>query len=157
MMKLDFAIAALMSSDIMFAAGSENCLFERIDVLRSGPAEFACQVDSDLPAFMSDVLQIKASDNIFNCEGVTIPFGTWKPEQTGLRGFVKSAATGRHLLVAVNNGETPTECRVPGRIRAAGTYRIHTPDGFKPLDHLPTGIGLDAGQLLIITTGAKTL
>ncbi len=150
LMKLDFAMAALMSSDLMFAAGSEKCLFERIDVLRSGPEEFARGIDSDLPAFMSDIIRIKASDSLFNHEGIVIPFGTWKPDQVGIKGFCKSAA-GRHVLVAVNTGSKIAKCRIPRRM--AGPCRIHTPEGYLPIDGLPAQIEILPGQLAIITTG----
>ena len=155
LMKLDFALAALMSSDLMFAAGSERCLFERIDVLRSGPAEFARGIDTDLPAFISELLQIKFSDQIFNCEGVLIPFGDWKPDKTGIKGFCKSTTAGRQLLVAVNTSEKPAVCRLPKRLTSAGSFRIHTSAGFLPVDKLKTSIELLPGQLAIISSGSK--
>ena len=153
-MKLDFALAALMSSDLMFAAGSETGLFERIDVLRSGPAEFARGIDSDLPVFMSEVLQIKAAAKIFNCEGVVIPFGSWQPDKTGVRGYVKSTAAGQHAMVAVNNGTRPATIALPKRLRNAAKLMVHRPEGVAamPEKHEKDAhLTLPAGQVLIIT------
>ncbi len=156
-MKLDFALAALMSSDLMFAAGSETGLFERIDVLRSGPAEFARGIDSDLPGFMSEVLQIKAAAKIFNCEGVVIPFGSWQPDKTGIRGYIKSTATGQHAMVAVNNGTQTATVALPKRLRNAAKLMVHRPEGVavmpeKHEKHTKNArLTLAAGQVLIIT------
>lgn len=150
-MKLDFALAALMSSDVMFAAGSENALFERIDVLRSGPAEFSRGIASDLPEFMQKILQIKASEPAFNVEGTVIPFGYWQPDQTGIRGYVKSTSAGKHVLVAANSAERPLACRVPKRMQQKTSSRVHVAGGYLERGQLPENIELAAGQLAIIT------
>ncbi|NCB38256.1 MAG: hypothetical protein EOM80_05740 [Erysipelotrichia bacterium] len=155
MMKQDFALAALMSSDVMFAAGSEKGIFERIDVLKSGPAEFARGIDSDLPAFMKIILQIKFSDRLFNREGTVIPFGEWKADKRGIRGYVKSTPEGQHALIAVNNSSSETKTlRLPKRMLKSSICRIHLPGGNieTPTTGLPAIINLDAGKILIITS-----
>ena len=150
-MKLDFALAALMSSDVMFAAGSEDALFERIDVLRSGPAEFSRGIESDLPEFMRNILQIKASEPVFNVEGTVIPFGCWKPDLNGIRGYVKSTPDRQHVLVAVNNSDKPLSCRIPKRMQQKPSCRLHVAGGYLEYGQPPASIELAAGQLAIIT------
>ncbi len=152
LMKLDFALTALLSSDLMFAAGSEKALFERIDVLRSGPAEFARGIDSDLPVFMSEIMQIKSSHKAFNSEGVVVPFGSWKADRPGIRGYVKSLADGSHAMVAANGGKASGSIALPRRMRKAKNVTIFTPGGHVTcrLADLPAGIELQPGQLLIM-------
>lgn len=151
-MKLDFTLAALMSTDVMFAAGSELGLFERINVLCSGPAEFARGVTSDLPEFMSGLLKIKFSHAIFNCEGVVIPFGEWKPDKSGIRGYVKTEKSGNHLLVAVNNGKSAAKVKIPKRISLSNRGLVLLPGEaveFKTAE-LPAELTLPAGQIMIL-------
>lgn len=157
LMKLDFALAALMSTDLMFAAGSEKALFERIDVLRSGPAEFARGLDSDLPAFMRKILQIKFSHKAFNCEGVVIPFGSWKADKPGIRGYVKSLVDDVHVMVTVNTGKIRQRIWVPRRLRRTRTITVYTANGHYqcPVTDLSTGIELKPGQILIMLCEGK--
>ncbi|PKL44841.1 MAG: hypothetical protein CVV41_05600 [Candidatus Riflebacteria bacterium HGW-Riflebacteria-1] len=151
-MKLDFALAALMSSDLMFAAGSERALFERIDVLRSGPTEFARGIDSDLPQFISEILQIKFSHRAFNCEGVVIPFGSWQTDKPGIRGYVKSLPDGSHAMVAVNSGKSSGSIKLPRRMRLAAKASVYAADGHYQcaVAELPATIELKPGQILIL-------
>jgi len=117
--KLDFLLAAFLSTDLMFVAGSERCLLESLDVLRSGPADFGRGIGSDLPEFMAELLKAKASDKLFASEGVTIPFGRWKRGEIGCKGYVRTSGR-RHLLVAVNtNLSQPAFFRLPKRIKKA--------------------------------------
>jgi hypothetical protein len=154
-MKLDFALAALMSSDVMFAAGSEKALFERIDVLRSGPAEFGRGISSDFPDFMKDLLQIKFSMAILNQEGTVIPFGKWALDQSGIRGFVKSVSRTEHFMVAVNSSEHCAEVTIPKRIRRAAKCAILLSGARINLTptELPDRINLPAGQILLLAAG----
>ena len=69
---------------------------------------------------MKTILRIKSSERIFNAEGVVIPFGAWKPEDNGIKGYLKSTDEGKHLLVAVNNANCDLECRIPKRMRKLG-------------------------------------
>lgn len=149
-MKLDFALAALMSSDVMLAAGSELGLFERIDVRRSGPAEFARGISSDLPEFMATVLKIKSCYEITNCEGVVIPFGAWQSGQSGIRGYVKTDKTGNNLLVAVNNGTSPQRLRIPNRMKRAKNTFLILPGGKIKIAVLPTHYELEPGKIIIL-------
>lgn len=152
LMKIEFALAALMSSDVMLAAGSEKALFERIDVCASGPENFALGITSDLPQFMQQLLKIKHSDPVFNLEGVLLPFGSWKSGETGLKGFVKTCADGRQALVCVNNdAQTPATLHLPQRIRKAENLRILNHDGFCAVDHIAPELCLAPQQILIIT------
>ncbi|KAF1079110.1 MAG: hypothetical protein GQF41_4591 [Candidatus Rifleibacterium amylolyticum] len=152
LMKLDFALTAFLSSDLMFAAGSEKALFERIDVLRSGPAEFARGIDSDLPVFMSEILQIKFSHKAFNSEGVVVPFGSWKADKPGIRGYVKSLANDSHALIAANGGKDAGSISLPRRLRQATKVTIFTHAGHATckLADLPESIELKPGQILIL-------
>jgi hypothetical protein len=152
LMKLDFALTAMLSSDLMFAAGSEKALFERIDVLRSGPAEFARGLDSDLPVFMSEILQIKFSHKAFNREGIVVPFGSWQADKPGVRGYVKSLADGSHALVAVNSGREIDNISLPRRMRSAINASIYTANGHVSckIADLPASIELKPGQILIL-------
>jgi hypothetical protein len=136
----------------MFAAGSEKALFERIDVLRSGPAEFARGIDSDLPVFMSEILQIKHSHKAFNSEGVVVPFGSWKADRPGVRGYVKSFANDSHALIAVNGGKESGSISLPRRMRQASKATIFTQNGHAncKLADLPESIELKPGQILIL-------
>ena len=147
LMKLDFALAALMSSDVMFAAGSEKALFKRIDVCQSNSGDFAAGIDSDLPDFMKDILKIKSSDECFNCEGVVLPFGEWKDR--GLKGYVKTIDDKINIMVAVNNSDEEVKCKLPKRMLKNKKGMIYSPEGIQKID-LPKEITLKAGELAII-------
>lgn len=149
-MKLDFALSALMSTDVMFVAGSEAALFESNNVCGSTADDFAKGVESDMPNFIQDILNIKSSDKAFNCEGVVIPFGLWKLDQAGIRGYVKTAADGKQILVAVNNSDEPLPVRMPKRIRKAQKGYIHTP-AEKAQISIPESITLPALSVLVLS------
>ena len=149
-MKLDFALSALMSTDLMFVAGSEKALFEANNVCNSTPEDFKKGVESDLPNFMQDTLNIKASDEIFNCEGVIIPFGLWKLDQAGVRGFVKTAKNGKQAFVAVNNSDDTQKVKLPKRIRKAQKGYLHTA-GDKAGITIPESIDLPALSVVVIS------
>ena len=125
-MKLDFALSALMSTDLMFVAGSEKALFESNNVCGSTSEDFKKGIDSDLPNFMQDILNIKSSEEVFNCEGVVVPFGLWKLDQVGVRGYTKRAANGKQAFVAVNNSDDTLRVRIPNRIKKAQKGFIYT-------------------------------
>ncbi len=121
LMKLDFVLAAFMSTDLMFVAGAERGLIERVDVLRSGPGNFALGHESDLPAFMGSVIRMKFSDPLFNRDGKIFPFGDWARGKKGVRGYVRKTGK-RTLLVAVNTDlEHTADCPVPASMRRAKT------------------------------------
>ena len=147
LMKLDFALAALMSSDVMFAAGSEKALFKRIDVCQSNSKDFAAGIDSDLPKFMKDVLKIKSSDECFNCEGVVIPFGEWKDR--GLKGYVKTIDDKINIMVAINNSDDTVKCKMPKRMIKKQKGIIYSPEGKQEFD-IPKEITIKPGELAII-------
>jgi hypothetical protein len=141
-----------MSSDVMFAAGSEKGLFERIDVCNSGPENFAAGISSDLPEFMRDLLKIKQSDLVFNQEGTVIPFGCWKPDQTGLKGYVKTCKDGRQALVCVNtDADQALSLRLPKRIRTADNLTILNAEGSHNIAGIADEISLNPYQIMIIT------
>lgn len=150
LMKQDFALASFMSSDVMFAAGSEKALFERINVCDSNADSFKKGIESDLPGFMKTILRIKSSERIFNAEGVVIPFGAWKPEDNGIKGYLKSTDEGKHLLVAVNNANCDLECRIPKRMRKLGKGCVYSDKG-RQITSLPQRMIISKGQILIIT------
>jgi hypothetical protein len=139
-----------MSTDLMFVAGSEKALFEANNVCNSTPEDFQKGVESDLPNFMQDTLNIKASDEIFNCEGVIIPFGLWKLDQAGVRGFVKTAKNGKQAFVAVNNSDDTINIKLPKRIRKAQKGYLHTAADMAEID-IPESINLPALSVVVIS------
>lgn len=149
-MKLDFALSALMSTDLMFVAGSEKALFESNNVCGSTPEDFAKGVESDLPNFMQDILNIKRSAEVFNCEGTIIPFGSWRTDQVGIRGYVKTTRTGKHTFVAVNNSDDPIEVKLPKRIRKASKGFVYT-SADKMEINIPESISLEGLSVVVIT------
>lgn len=155
-MKLDFALAALMSSDVMFAAGSELGLFERIDVLKSGPQEFARGMESDLQDFFRKILDIKFAHPSLNNEGVVIPFGQWQPDKSGIRGYVKKDADGNVVMIAVNNGNSSQKIKLPNRMKNAGTFKIMTSDGSIDVanSEMPRSFELPSEKIAIIISKA---
>lgn len=149
-MKLDFALSALMSTDVMFVAGSEKALFKANSVCDSTPEDFKKGISSDLSNFMQDLLNIKSSAEIFNSEGVLIPFGLWKLDQAGVRGFVKTSSNGQQAFVAVNNSDSNIRVKIPKRIRNAKNGTLYTAgDAFK-ID-IPQQIDLPKLSLVIIS------
>lgn len=149
-MKLDFALSALMSTDMMFVAGSERALFESNNVCGSTPEDFAKGVESDLPNFMQDVLNIKRSAEVFNKEGVVVPFGLWKLDQAGVRGYVKTCANGQQAFVAVNNSDDPIEVKMPKRIRKAGKGILYT-SGDAAEINIPESISLPGLSVVVMS------
>lgn len=154
LMKLDFMLAAFLSTDLMWVAGSERCLLERVDVLRSGSVQFFRGINSDLPAFMTAMLRAKASDEIFNTEGTVIPLGEWGRGTTGVRGYVRKVGD-RLCLVAVNiDLEASHECPLPKRLKASKNVNEITTLGWaKGLGTmLPPELVLAPGQGVILFT-----
>ncbi len=152
LMQTEFALSALMSSDVMFAAGSEKCLFERIDVCSSGPDNFALGIASELPEFMKKIIDIKNSLPLFNGEGVVVPFGNWKPDQTGLKGFVKTCDNGDLAMVAVNSDRQQTlPLKLPARICAANELRLISPQGSLAVSSLNDELMLQPGMIAIVS------
>ena len=149
-MKLDFALSALMSTDLMFVAGSEKALFEANNVCSSIPEDFTKGVESDLPNFMQDILNIKRSEEIFNCEGTIVPFGFWKIDQVGIRGYVKTTKERKHAFVAVNNSDDPIEIKLPKRIRKAGIGFVYT-SAEKQMINIPESINLLGLSIVVIS------
>ncbi|RCK81670.1 MAG: hypothetical protein OZSIB_0804 [Candidatus Ozemobacter sibiricus] len=154
LMELEFILAAFQSTDLMFVAGAERGLLAKVDVLTSGPADFAKGIDSDLPGTMARVLQMKAADPLFCSEGVLLPFGEWRRGQTGCRGYVRTSGR-RHLLVAVNTDPAkPAFFRLPKRLREARQIYELTPAGRR--GPLPKTFGpelaLGPGQAAILFT-----
>jgi len=154
LMKLDFIISALLSTDVMFAAGSEKCLLERVNVLTSSPEHFNRGINSDLPSFMATILRAKFSDTLFNTDGVIIPFGNWERDKTGCKGFIKRSST-RILMTAVNtNLSQAVACPIPDKLRRANSLAELAPDGYRlgasqKLDSTPT---LLPGQATVLYT-----
>ncbi len=149
-MKLDFALSALMSTDLMFVAGSEKALFEANNVCNSTPDDFKKGIESDLPNFMQDTLNIKSSDEIFNCEGVVIPFGLWKLDQSGIRGFVKTAKNGKQAFVAVNNSNSTLNVKIPKRIRKVQKGYLHTSGDVFEIN-IPKSIELPSRSVVVLS------
>jgi hypothetical protein len=148
-MMQDFTLAALMSTDSMFVAGSERALFERFDVCGSNHFSFENKAITPLPEHMARVLNIKKSAKIFNQEGVLLPFGNWLNEPFGLKGFVKSCGT-EHLLVCANQELQAMELRLPRRMRRKAQVKIYSSEGWQELA-TPEQITLQAGQSIILT------
>ncbi len=149
LMKSDFLLSALMSSDLMFVAGSEKLLFAPVNVNSSTPADFAKGMDTDFPEFMKKVIDLKKSAKIFNSEGVVIPFGAWKKESYGLKGFCKSVDKKEHLCVITNTSEGVLEFTLPRRIREASEKYILMP-GKKIKADLPDKIQINPATGIII-------
>ncbi|NLI78676.1 MAG: hypothetical protein GX442_19830 [Candidatus Riflebacteria bacterium] len=153
-MELEFVLAAFLSTDLMFVAGSELGLLEKVDVLRSGPAHFAPRgIATGLPALMGKVLHAKAADPLFAAEGVILPFGEWRRGRGGCRGFVRTTGT-RHLLAAVNSDlARPAFFRLPKRVRSARRLAELTLEGWRPLTgSLGPELALGPGQATILFT-----
>ncbi len=152
LMKSEFVLAALMSSDMMLVAGSEKGLFERIDVCGSSSENFALGIRSDLPEFFKSLIKIKQSTPVFNKEGVVLPIGNWKPDQTGLKGFVKTCSNGEQALVCVNSNSSETmQLTLPKRIRTATDLHIINDSGVTPINSLVEPVELAPRQALILT------
>lgn len=154
LMKLDFLLACFMSSDLMFTAGSEYGLVERINVLKTGPVEWARGVQTEFPSFMKQLLRVRTGDPLFNVDGVLIPFGNWKRSATGIKGYVKRAQ-GRDLLAAANtNIDVPLSLKLPRCMREAKTVREISGDNFRESDGrtLPPEVMLAPGQGCILYT-----
>ncbi len=150
LMGQDFILSGFMSTDLMFVAGSERGLFERFNVCASNHSNFAMGVESSLPKLMADVLRIKKSVEIFNTEGVLLPFGNWKNETIGLKGYVKSAE-GRHLLVCANSENKEAELKLPRRIRKSKTIKVYSEEGWQQIA-TPENIVLKPKQAVVLTT-----
>jgi hypothetical protein len=154
LMKLDFVLSALMSSDTMFVAGSEKALFKKVDVCSSGEADFELGIESDFPEFMREIIDIKFSNPIFNKEGAIIPFGSWEKGASGLRGYVKSCDKTNHLLVATNfDLENSVQIKLPRRFKNCKTITQFINIGFVEYakSELPEIITIPAGSALIIS------
>jgi len=154
LMKLDFLLACFMSSDVMFTAGSEKGLVERIDVLKTGTAEWAQGAQTELPSFMKQLVCVRTGDSLFNTDGVLIPFGDWKRTSIGIKGYVKRAE-GRTLLVAANTDlDAAQSLRLPKYIREARQLREISGDHFRDGDgrNLSPEVMLGPGQGCILYT-----
>ncbi|MFZ2958417.1 MAG: alpha-amylase family glycosyl hydrolase [Candidatus Ozemobacteraceae bacterium] len=156
LMKIEFALAALLSTDLMTGAGVERMLIERVDVLRSGPDHFAKGIDCDFSSFMSDMIRARQSDPLFCGEGVIMPFGAWEGTARGVKGYVKRVGR-RFLLVAGNTDlKQVHNFRIPRRFIEAGGISQLTTTGTRP-GHgklLPEELSLGPGQILILFTPA---
>lgn len=153
LMKLDFILAALSATDLMFVAGSEKLLLERVNVMKSGPEEFSQGVETDLPDFIRQVIRIKASNSLFASEGIIVPFGHWKLSRTGAKGFVKTVGE-EILYVAVNTSLTETvQSPVPQRLKTSHDLYEYSTDGRVAFeaDLLGETITLGPGQAVIVT------
>jgi len=152
LMKLDFVLAAFLSTDLMWVAGSEKGLLERVDVLRSGPEHFNRGVNSEFPSFMTAMLRAKFSDRLFNTEGVIIPFGEWRRGKVGCRGYVKTANE-RILLVAANTDlKKKAACPIPRKLAESKKVFALTPLGTisGKGESLKSEVYLEPGQGLVL-------
>lgn len=130
LMRQDFFLAALLSSDLMTGAGLERLLIERVDVLRSSPGDFAQGIDTELSGFMAEIIKAKQSDELFCSDGTLVPFGTWDPRKSGLKGYLKRVGD-RILVAAVNtHPEKTVECPLPQRLRADRPVAALSEKGF---------------------------
>jgi len=137
LMRQDFFLGSLLSSDLMTGAGLERLLIERVDVLQSGPGHFAQGVDSGMSDFMGSMIRAKQSDTLFCSEGTLVPFGTWDPRKSGLKGYLKRVGD-RILVAAVNtHPEKTVGCHLPGRRRQKRRVAALGKNGFT------TGAGSD--------------
>ncbi|MBI3037819.1 hypothetical protein HYY75_02030 [bacterium] len=152
LMKLDFLLAAFLSTDLMWVAGSEKCLLERVDVLRSGPNNFGLGINSDLFPFIATVLNARGSDLFFNREGVVIPFGEWRRGRVGCKGYVKRVGR-RICMVAVNNDlKNSSVCPIPTLLRAENRVCEIAPYGYRsgPTSCISSSLALEPGQGLFL-------
>jgi hypothetical protein len=152
LMKLDFVLAAFLSTDLMWVAGSERCLIERVNVLDSSPHHFSRGTTTEMPGFMTAILRARASHELFNSDGVIIPFGEWERGSIGLRAYVK--VVGEHCcLVAVNTDLYNTRvCAVPQRLKDAARVFELTMFGVSrgPGQILKSDVTLQPGQALVL-------
>jgi hypothetical protein len=151
LMKLDFILSAFLSTDLMWVAGSEQALLERVDVLKSGPEHWSRGVKSDLPSFFTGVLRARSSDELFNMDGVVIPFGDWERGTVGVRGYVKRVGA-RICLVAANlNLFQAGECPIPEQMRALTLLKSLSPLGLR------SGSGSDLGPSMHLEPGQAVI
>ncbi len=151
---LDFLLAAFLSTDVMFGAGSEHCLVEKVDVLRSGPDHFARGIRTELPALMKQLLQIKASDPLFNQEGTVMPVGNWKPGTASVKGYVRRSGS-RYLLALVSTDhQYPQSFRLPEVFRRSARVAEYTLAGrrISAGRSLPRSIDIPPAAGLLLTT-----
>ncbi|GAB4270517.1 MAG: hypothetical protein Kow0029_07340 [Candidatus Rifleibacteriota bacterium] len=152
LLKDEITISALMTSDFMFAAGSEKCLFERIDVLKSNAESFSRGISTDFPDYLKSIIEIKNAEKVFSQEGVIIPIGKWAPDELGLKGFVKSCKDGSQCLVCVNNSDEFSETvKLPKRIKSATNFKIYNQMGYQCIADCPEHIDLKPHQAFILT------
>ncbi len=154
LMKLDFLLACFMSSDLMFTAGSENGLLERINVLKTGTAEWSRGIQTELPSFMKQLIRVRTGDALFNTDGVLIPFGYWKRTSAGIKGYIRRTGE-RTLLVAANMDlDAPQPLKLPKCIREARQLREIIGDHFRDGDgrNLASEVMLGPGQGCILYT-----
>lgn len=151
-MKLDFIISTFLSSDLMFVAGTEKCLFKRTDVVNSTPSDFSSGIESDMPEFMKEVISIKHSCPMFNKEGVVIPFGKWKTGTSGIKGYLKSNSKDEHYVVAVNTDlNNKASFKLPKRMKVSDKLTIHRPEG-EYQDSVTPEIELGGGEAVILSS-----
>lgn len=177
LMKLDFLLSALISTDLMFVAGAERGLLEKFSVSHSSPEHFErgclpvpCGTGDDghfgmptgsetFAGFMKDVLAIKKSDNIFASEGVLIPFGFWERNKIGCKGFVKKA-NGRLLFAVVNTDlQNPSAQILPEAFLKQKLLMEVTPAGFRKIRvrDIKRELLLPPGKALILITEQQTV
>lgn len=155
LMKLDFLLAALMTSDTMFVAGSEKALFKGVNVSYSSPNCFKQGFDSDFTEFMKVVFRIKTSNTIFNCEGAVIAIGSWSKDKLGLKGYVKSIDKQTHLLVATNtNFHEMVSFVLPNRLKRCEKLYIISDQEKRELlqSEFPERIEIQPQQAIILHT-----
>ena len=153
LMKLEFMLAALMTSDTMFVAGAEKALFEPVNVVESSPEDFKNGVDSDFSEFFKKIIDIKFSDKIFNTEGKIVPFGSWDKAIPGLKGYFKTTKDNKYLFIAVNTDlHHDVEMPIPERLKKTEKLEIVTPENTKKINTKDfTGpFYLEAGSAMII-------
>lgn len=160
LMELDFALAAFMTTDLMFVAGAEKGLLQKVDVLGSGPQDLELGIDSNVPDVMREMIHLRQAEPLLASEGVIIPFGNWsRSEPMACRGFVRRTNSD-YLLVAANmNLDQPQPCPIPRRFRQAKEILEVTAAGYAvgTAAQLPATVELPPGEgLILIAKGAKS-
>ncbi len=153
LMQLDYLLAATVSTDVMWVAGSERMLLDRVDVCRSGPGDFAVGLDTETARFVGRFNAMRARVPLLNAEGLLMPFGSWRRGEVGLRGLVKKDAAGRVLQAAVNYDLVrPARFPVNARLRAAEAVVAVTAAALVPGRgaDLPAELEIGPGQGVVL-------
>lgn len=155
LMRLGYLLTAFVSSDVMWVAGSERALLQRVDVCRTGPADFALGVEDGFAAFLGRINAWRRRLALANTEGLVVPLGSWGRGATGVRGFLRRSEEGLLLVLANEDLDRPVAVDLPATVRRAPTAWCLADDGLATGTgtDLPSTLTLAPGEALVVGTG----